>query len=316
MPEPTSVLFLKDFRGFTGGHLKAWHYFEYLDSDPRFRPLVTLTRRSTSVENPWTELPESYRVSQRARADILFVDGTEWRYVPHWKRRRPSRPVVNFIQGVRHANPRDERFRYLSYPAIRICTGEEVADAVRRTGRVQGPLLTIPTATDLTPERARVAAPQVDVLVAAAKSPALGRRIAARLDGPDRRVQLQTAFLPRGEFLESLRSTRVAVLLPLKQEGCFLPALEAMAVGAIVVCPDCVGNRSFCLDGVTCFRPAYEEDAVVSAAENALRQLPDLEPMRERAWHIVTTRGREEERLKVIEAFATVEELWSESCSG
>lgn len=313
MSEPTSVLFLKDFRGFTGGHLKAWHYFEDLNSDPRFRPLVALTRRSTNNENPWAALPESYHVSRRFSPDILFVDGTEWRYVLRWKRRRPSGPVINFVQGVRHADPRDERFRYLSYPAIRICTGDEVADAVRRTGRVRGPLLTIPAATDLTPERARQGVePRFDVLVAAAKSPALGSRIADRLRKPGRRIGLETTFLPRRDFLERVRSAHVAVVLPLRREGCFLPALEAMAVGAIVVCPDCVGNRSFCLDGLTCFRPAYEEDALVQAAEHALTRLSALDSMRERAWQVVAERSRDVERPLVLDAFAAARRLWSE----
>ena len=39
----------------------------------------------------------------------------------------------------------------------------------------------------------------------------------------------------------------------------------------MVVCPDCIGNRSFCLTGENCFRPDYDEDAIVAAAETALR---------------------------------------------
>ena len=42
---------------------------------------------------------------------------------------------------------------------------------------------------------------------------------------------------------------RVTVLVPNPKEGFYLPALEAMALGTIVVCPDCVGNRSFCVAG-------------------------------------------------------------------
>jgi glycosyltransferase involved in cell wall biosynthesis len=60
------------------------------------------------------------------------------------------------------------------------------------------------------------------------------------------------------------------VTLPLETEGFFLPALEAMAMGAVVVCPDCVGNRGFCRDGETCLRPAYTLDAVAAAAIEAV----------------------------------------------
>ncbi len=43
-----------------------------------------------------------------------------------------------------------------------------------------------------------------------------------------------------------------------------------MALQSVVVCPDVVGNRSFCIDGVNCFRPAFEEEALLAATETAL----------------------------------------------
>ena len=65
---------------------------------------------------------------------------------------------------------------------------------------------------------------------------------------------------------------RVTVLVPNPKEGFYLPGVEAMAAGTLVVCPDCVGNRSYCMDGENCFRPAYDEEAIVAAAERALRE--------------------------------------------
>jgi glycosyltransferase involved in cell wall biosynthesis len=62
----------------------------------------------------------------------------------------------------------------------------------------------------------------------------------------------------------------VAVTLPRRREGFFLPAIEAMALGTIAVCPDCIGNRSFCRDGDTAFRTPYDLDALVAATLAAL----------------------------------------------
>jgi len=48
-------------------------------------------------------------------------------------------------------------------------------------------------------------------------------------------------------------------------EGFCLPALEAMAAGAPVVCTDAHGNRDFCRDGENCLMPASDAGAVSSA---------------------------------------------------
>ena len=52
-------------------------------------------------------------------------------------------------------------------------------------------------------------------------------------------------------------------------EGFCLPALEAMATGAAVVCTDAHGNRDFCVDGQNCLMP----DATPSAVSAAISRL-------------------------------------------
>ncbi len=53
-------------------------------------------------------------------------------------------------------------------------------------------------------------------------------------------------------------------------EGFCLPALEAMATGAAVVCTDAHGNRDFCVDGLNCLMPASRTDDVRAAIERLL----------------------------------------------
>ncbi|HTZ64153.1 MAG TPA: glycosyltransferase [Solirubrobacteraceae bacterium] len=58
-------------------------------------------------------------------------------------------------------------------------------------------------------------------------------------------------------------------------EGFCLPALEAMATGAAVVCTDAHGNRDFCADGQNCLMPDPDRDSVSAALARVLddRQL-------------------------------------------
>ena len=67
---------------------------------------------------------------------------------------------------------------------------------------------------------------------------------------------------------------RLVVLLPLAEEGFYLPALEAMAMGCVVICPDCVGNRAFCVDEVTALVPDHDVAAVEAAVDECDRFYP------------------------------------------
>ena len=107
-------------------------------------------------------------------------------------------------------------------------------------------------------------------MIAGKKAPALARTFGERLDRPGRRIRVLDGLIRREEFLEAINQARVSLFVPNPTEGFFLPALEAMALRSVVVCPDVIGNRSFCTDGVNCFRPVFEDEAVLGAAEAAL----------------------------------------------
>jgi glycosyltransferase involved in cell wall biosynthesis len=101
--------------------------------------------------------------------------------------------------------------------------------------------------------------------IAGYKAPDMGRAIALRLrQSVD--VDLAEAFVPRGEFLRRVARARLCVLLPHAKEGFYLPALEAMALGTPVIVPDCTGNRSFCLNRLTCLIPEFNVAAITQAA--------------------------------------------------
>jgi hypothetical protein len=267
-----TVLFIRDFRDFTGGHLKTWDYFEHVRAHPRFDAKVQLTDRSKWDEtNPWFGCPELV-VPERDRfaADALFLGGMSWMLLPERQRQDSPIPILNIIQHVRHAE--EPRLGCLRYRAVRLCVSPEVTDAVAATGICNGPLITIPNAIDLPslPEPVPEEARRFDLLIAGKKAPALARTFGGRLERSGRRIRVLDGLVSREEFLEAINQARVTLFLPNPTEGFFLPALEAMALRSVVVCPDVVGNRSFCADGVNCFRPEFEEEAMFGATEAAL----------------------------------------------
>jgi hypothetical protein len=322
------VLFYRHFTHFTGGHLKVWDYFNHVRHSGTHRAHIRFTPESRWDEsNPWWSLRDELDSWRSITPDVLFLEGTDWDVIDAGARACCPYPVLNLIQGVRHADPAHRRYAYLEHKAVRICVSEEVKQAILATERVRGPVFTIPIGLDL-PELSSPRAPRHDVVIAGLKNrdmaEPLRERILALMAGKDSglgagqhighetpRIEVLTGRLPRETFLEQLQYARVAVFLPQASEGFFLPALEAMALGTLVVCPDVVGNRSFCLAGQNCFRPDYTLQAIARATAEALMLAPE-----ERAAMLATARetarrfGIERERAEFLGILERVHEIW------
>jgi glycosyltransferase involved in cell wall biosynthesis len=267
------VLFYRNLCRFTGGHLKVWDYFNHVRHAAGCAPYIHFSKKSVWDErNPWLRLKAQIDTWNSITPDVLFLAGLDWSILDGPRRWRSRVPVINLIQHVRHADPDDPRFAFLKHRAIRICVSAEVASAIRETGCVNGPVFVIPNGIDREsfPEPHGESARDRDLLIAALKQPDLGRRLARRLRSPGRSITLLSSPVPRSEFVALMNRARVTLYLPHEREGFYLPALEGMAVQTVVVCPDCVGNRSFCVAGRTCLRPAYTEGALAEAVEAAL----------------------------------------------
>ncbi len=197
----------------------------------------------------------------------------DWRALPASQRKSFSKPIINLIQHPRHAEAGSELRSFLSHRAIRICVSEEVASAISETNEVNGPVHVIPNGVDSAcfPERPKSMLERTtDLLICGLKAPELARDCYSHLSGKHGVVRWMIDWAPREEFLKRMTDAKVVLLLPRREEGFYLPALEAMGSGSVVVCPDCVGNRSFCLDGVNSFRPEYDLDKILEATEAAL----------------------------------------------
>ena len=304
------LLFHRDFRGFTGGHLKVWHYLRHTAESRSFCPRLFLTAASRrDASNPflagdhdWLEpswLPE--------RAAALFVAGLDWIAVPDdW-----SKPIINLVQGVRHASAGDPRRGFLGRRAVRICVSGEVADAIRSTGEVNGPVITIPNAIDMPAGVVGRERRRTPLLVAGWKAPARTAVVVGALRTAGHEPEVIASPLPREEFLGRVAAAEVVLFLPLEEEGCFLPALEAFALGSLVVCPDCVGNRQFCRDGDTCLRPDHAPASLVAAVGQAMMMPPiERERMVAAARSEAAARGLDGEKRAFIAILDDLEWSW------
>ena len=308
-----TVLFHRKYRRFHGGHLKVWNYYNHVLTAPGWDARVHFDPDSSwDRTNPWANERDRVVTSlQDVRADALFVAGRDWQRLDRLGLLDRGLPILNLIQHVRHAEEWSIQSRYLARKAIRICVSQEVADAVEAADS-RGPTVVIPNGVDV-PRGQEIAADgrPVDLLIAGLKQPVLARRLAEQL-GRGRSVELFTEHVPREAFLAAMGRARVSLFLPNEEEGFYLPALEGMALGTLVVCPDCIGNRSFCLDGVNAFRPDYEAGAVADAAETALTLPEDA-----RAAFLATARktaenhSLEAERNSFHRVLAQLDALWT-----
>lgn len=274
-----------------------------------YEPRIAFSSMSRWDEsNPWSDA-RSYVVEwQPDNADALFIAGKDWNVVPG----NFSKPIINLIQHPRHAESESELSGFLSRRAVRICVSQQVADAITQTAKVNGPVFVIPNGVsfDDIPPTADGPRP-IEVLICGLKAPELARQIEQRLRQDENiNVTSLVDWVPRTEYLDRLSRARLVVTLPRPTEGFYLPALEGMACGALLVCPDCVGNRDFCRDGVNCFRPQYDVNQVIAAIYRALGLAPgEAEKMRENAKTTAQEHSLERERSSFLGILERIDEL-------
>ena len=321
-----TVWFYRDYVRLFGGHVKHSHYFGHVRRMPGFAPRITFSAKPSNESQArergrlWSAgdgvMAERWEPAGR---DVLFLAGVDWRYLYGSGLETLANPRINLIQHVRHAHEGTELFRYLSQRAVRICVSREVADVISATGRTNGPVLTIPNGIDVAPfeslggsspagfdERSR------PVTIVGYKSPELARALSERLDAANIEHLLICEFLDRSAFLALLGESRVAVCLPREREGFYLPALEAMASGCLVVTLDCIGNRGFCRHDVNCLVAEHDPESLFRATRRVLAMsVPERERMHRQALDTAAEHSLEAERSRFHAILGDVDRLWS-----
>lgn len=326
-PPTRTVWFHRQYERLTGGHVKHAHYYEHVARLPGhdrrilFGAKPQADRLAREQESLWPaetgERVEKWRPGTR---DILFLAGTDWRYVARAGLDGIANPRINLIQHVRHAHVGTELHGFLDQRAVRICVSDEVARAILATGRVNGPVFTIPNGTECgaSPVDCRGSVgfderPET-VAIVGYKRKDLAAALAGLLEEAGIAHITLDGFINREAFLGLLERTRVAVCLPRSEEGFYLPALEAMAKGCTVVTLDCVGNRGFCRSGHNCF-VAEADPVILARATIAAVGLPltDRHDLHVNAAATVAAHSLQAERQRFHELLLDIDRIWDDA---
>lgn len=208
---------------------------------------------------------------------VVVTTGRGWeKVIPAQFFRHPPFVIFYIVQSFAKIDPSDKRFTNLKSPAVRICVSAPLGRALNDIDGVNGPVHVIPAGIRVaeiqeSAERNR----DIDVCIVGLKNPKLANSIHRYFLHYGFKVCLLTERVRRISFLNKISRARVAAFLPKPLEGFYLPALEAMALGTLVVCPDVRGN-DYVIDGHNAVVPAYSYEALVAAVEFLLRSPLDV----------------------------------------
>ena len=225
--------------------------------------------------------------------DLAFVSWpTQYEILgPRLSRWTRHEQVICIVQNVRWANPtftNGYAIRLLSRPMARIMTNAVVLEAVR-------PYLNETSMTEVIDlghdtaffarERNGGLGPRIRVAYTAWKSD-VGDRVAERMRDPA--FEFRAIRNPVGweELRELYHWADVFLATPLEEEGFYLPGLEAMAAGAILLSPDAGGNRAYCEFGENCLRVELDDPSSYVEVLSSLRKADParIDRMRKRGY--------------------------------
>jgi hypothetical protein len=223
---------------------------------------------------------------------------------PRFSRWTEHEQVIFIVQNVRWANPGwigGYALRLLSRPMARIMTNEVVLEACR-------PYLNETSMTEvitLGNDSAFFAKSRTGGLSSPLKvgyttwKSGVGDEVAVHFAG-DPSFQFRAIRNPVGwgELKELYHWSDVFLATPLGEEGFYMPGLEAMAAGSVVVTPDAGGNMAYCRFGENCLPVSLDDAGDYAAALRALRGYgaEEIEALRRGGYAAVGRHTLEHER--------------------
>ncbi|PZX14344.1 glycosyl transferase family 1 [Palleronia aestuarii] len=238
--------------------------------------------------------------------DLYFFSlPTDFRHVePLLRQGVPARNILHIVQNTRHAQVTFQdgyARRLLSRPMSRITINDEVRDAIRPFLHDGSALANIPLGHDCAFfERAPRIPPGRPLRVGFTTwKSQFGHRLAASLAGDDRfSFHAMGGTVAWPELRDFYHSVDVLLCTPNRLEGFYLPGLEAMAAGCIVVTPDVEGNMSYCRFDKNCFEYRFEDMADATHALERILALDteELGALHDRAGETWRARSLDAER--------------------
>jgi hypothetical protein len=238
--------------------------------------------------------------------DLAFLSWpTHYEIVePRLSRWTRHEQVIFIVQNVRWANPSftgGYALRLLSRPMARIMTNDVVLEAVKpylNPSSMSEVILLGNESSFFAKERMGGFGNPVRVGYTTWKS-AVGDDV-ARMLADDPRFEFRAIRDPVGwrELRELYHWSDVFLATPLVEEGFYMPGLEAMAAGAVVISSDAGGNRAYCRFGENCIEVGFEDAGGYVEALKSLREGPaeEVERLRRGGYATVGLHTLEPER--------------------
>jgi glycosyltransferase involved in cell wall biosynthesis len=213
--------------------------------------------------------------------------------------------VISIVQNVRWANPTFERgyaVRLLSRPMARIMTNDVVLEACRPYLNRSSMTEVIMLGNDsdfFAKERSGGFKAPIKVGYTTWKSD-VGDRVAAMFRGRNSGFRFRAIREPVGwkELKKLYHWSDVFLATPLIEEGFYMPGLEAMAAGAVVISSDAGGNRAYCRFGENCVQARFDDAEDYAAALLSLKDAGpgEVERLRRGGYAAVKSHTLEHER--------------------
>jgi glycosyltransferase involved in cell wall biosynthesis len=262
------ILFVRDVRRPTGGNIKVRDYFFHALAHPGLDARIWFAPGSRHDESDiWAALPADRIVPHCDFDDtrLVCINGKDWRLLP---KPLPRASIVHFLQHGGHATDPELR-TYLRLPAHRLCTSAIVHETILPDAN--GPSAVVPLGIDDAFFEDRTI-PQT-VLILGRKQMDAARALHAKLArlGVNAELLLDE-WHPRAEFARRICEADVLVTFPSAYEGFYLPPLEGMAAGCVIICSNAGGNSGHCIPDETCLQPPHGDvEAHAAAVLRALR---------------------------------------------
>jgi glycosyltransferase involved in cell wall biosynthesis len=233
------------------------------------------------------------------------------------RRTRPMRSperVIHIIQNVRHSNPgwlNGYALRLLTRPMARISTNAIVGDSIASLLDPRALHEVIDIGHD-TPyfhlERSGKTSGPLRVAYTTWKSD-VGDRVSSLMADTD----LEFRAIREQATWQDLRAlyhwADVFLCSPGPQEGLYLPGLEAMAAGCLVLTPDVGGNMAYCKPGANCIMVDYEDaDSYAAALRHVARDPRAFEQLRTGGYATASEFSLTDEREKFHDFLDTLQD--------
>ena len=279
----------------SGTHIKLRDYFLYCLQHPQLEPYLYFTPDSDfDASEVWAGIPREKIVREIDLNNYggLFLTGRDWKFLP---KTLHDKKIINRLASIEQCQPDHLVFRYLKRPAFRICASREIHQAI--LPYVSDETLVINNGIPLELFNGNGEKKSRSIMIWARKQPAFGAKLFEAIKNRGRQAALLVHNLPREQFAQRLKESDIAITLPEKTEGFYMPALEAMASGCAVICPDAIGNRAFCIHEQTCLMPRFGDlDDHLLMVERLLAEQALQENLRRQGMTMAESYSMEKER--------------------